>query len=475
MHNTRDYKYLNNRKIFSNIKNQLKTLEKNGIIFTIDGQETTIYFSLLGIIGDNLGLHEILGFTMNFKDAKARNCLSNKGIRVKQCKENIKSIRTKATYNKHSKLQSNGIKETCIFNDLLSYHAIDNMTVDIMHDFYEGICRYVMGKVLKNLIKNKYFTLKNLNWKIKFFYYGSSHGINIPPPIKMTALNKGMLIMSASEMKTLIKYLGFYVGNSISEQNKEWKLFTYLREMIYILNSSIYTNEKIEKFKKLVSLHHALYIKIFDLPLTFKFHNIVHYHRLMKSLGPLNNFSCMRPEGLHSLLKTIAQSIKSRVNPAHSLAIKYQQHLSLRFFDNNSLSPNISWKLSEPKNLAEIKEINAFNNLIPVSLSQGIVASLLEIYGSRYEINQCLIIDNDDDENLQFGRIRYITFIDDKSTDRVAFLFTKMKTVSFSYRFQGFNVLDTEDWGIIFHKDLFDFEPLNTHTLSDDLHYITVL
>jgi len=35
-----------------------------------------------------------------------------------------------------------GIKETCAFNILQSFHAVENYSVDIMHDLLEGVCVY---------------------------------------------------------------------------------------------------------------------------------------------------------------------------------------------------------------------------------------------------------------------------------------------------------------------------------------------
>lgn len=87
------------------------------------------------------------------------------------------------------------------------------MCVDIMHDPYEGVCRYVMAKVLYNLIKKyKLFSLNVLNFQITNFDYGSGYGKNIPTEICLISIKNGILIKSASEMETLVQYLGLYIG-----------------------------------------------------------------------------------------------------------------------------------------------------------------------------------------------------------------------------------------------------------------------
>lgn len=90
LHNTKDYKTLCNRKIFAEVKNQLLDLEKNGILLKINGDDKRIYFASLSITGDNLGLHEILGFTLNFKHIRAcRICTTRKDIREYQCRVSV--------------------------------------------------------------------------------------------------------------------------------------------------------------------------------------------------------------------------------------------------------------------------------------------------------------------------------------------------------------------------------------------------
>ena len=40
-----------------------------------------------------------------------------------------------------------GIKEKCIFNAIKGYHNIENCSVDLMHDVYEGVCNYTMADI----------------------------------------------------------------------------------------------------------------------------------------------------------------------------------------------------------------------------------------------------------------------------------------------------------------------------------------
>jgi len=46
-----------------------------------------------------------------------------------------------------------GIKEKCVWNDLNSFWATENYSVDIMHDMLEGVCKYDLGLILKFMVR----------------------------------------------------------------------------------------------------------------------------------------------------------------------------------------------------------------------------------------------------------------------------------------------------------------------------------
>lgn len=60
------------------------------------------------------------------------------------CSENKSTLRTQVNYEEDITLNLSltGIKEICIFNSTPSFHVINNLSVDIMHDIFEGILHY---------------------------------------------------------------------------------------------------------------------------------------------------------------------------------------------------------------------------------------------------------------------------------------------------------------------------------------------
>lgn len=78
-----------------------------------------------------------------------------------------------------------GSNAECVFNKISSFHVIENASLDIMHDIFEGICRYEIPKILKTfIIDEKLFSLDTLNSRIEHFDYGTSVGKNASSYIK---------------------------------------------------------------------------------------------------------------------------------------------------------------------------------------------------------------------------------------------------------------------------------------------------
>jgi len=219
----------------------------------------------VGIIGDNLGLHTIFGFSRSFNSSySCRACLADKSILQNQILEEIEILRTRLNYAADCATKAHGIQEECIFNTISSFHVIENICFDVMHDIYEGICRYELPKILHNFVYvEKLLSLDTLNDRIRFFDYPISNNENIPPIVTKTSLKNEYLLTSTSEMSTLVKFLGLIIGDLIPVNNKFWELYIILREIICIIETLIAIKEICKLLETLISEHHKLYLHLF--------------------------------------------------------------------------------------------------------------------------------------------------------------------------------------------------------------------
>ena len=77
--NTLDRKHLGNHAVLREAINELEFLEEGGITLNVDGLDYNLHFRFVLLLGDNLGLHTLLGFVESFRaNFFCRICLINK-------------------------------------------------------------------------------------------------------------------------------------------------------------------------------------------------------------------------------------------------------------------------------------------------------------------------------------------------------------------------------------------------------------
>lgn len=189
-------------------------------------------------------------------------CFVDMLTRKKQIFEDVTLLRNVENYATDVINKSHGITEECTFHSITNFHITKNLCVDVMHDLFEGVCRYDLGQLLNRLInKDNLFSLETLNNRIYSFHYGDNHSTNIPPLINLDALKKRYIIYSAAEMACLWQYLSLIISDLIPKTNKTWKLYIVLRKIMSIIMAQEVTNENINLLKKLTSEHHKLLYK----------------------------------------------------------------------------------------------------------------------------------------------------------------------------------------------------------------------
>lgn len=98
------------------------------------------------LLGDNLGLKVVLGFSKSFSSLYyCRFCLIVKTDAQKDFSENKIFLRNRINYNESIQrdlMAENSISAICVFNNIPSFHCTENFSVDIMHDLFEGVCHH---------------------------------------------------------------------------------------------------------------------------------------------------------------------------------------------------------------------------------------------------------------------------------------------------------------------------------------------
>lgn len=475
IHNSLDRKTFGHDDVFRPLLVDLKFLEEKGIVINTKNGKKRIYFVLALILGDNLGLNECLGFTTSFNSTNyCRFCISPMSEMRKLIQESPKYLRTKLSYFLHAKNKEYGVDQDSVFNKLTYFHTMDNLYCDIMHDFFDGLLRYLMPRIIKMLIddKNVDLDLETLNNRIRFFGFGCC-GSNTPPPFTQKNSNEGYYVCTASEMKALVKMFGFIVGDLVPKGHPAWKLWIFIREILCILTKINLTPDDIEKLKKLIKSHHSLYLQLCD-HLRPKFHLLIHYIRILIKVGPLLPLSCMRFEGKHKQFTDHAKVITSRRNICYSLALKNQLMFSERLAANRGFETDIECGPAYDTTLQSLDDVNKFSPFISQLLFDEKYSSMswVKVHGTKYTIDVALNISREETAQTNFVQIKYILM---NSLNEVFFIFKQLKTVQFVAHYHAFRVVDTEKWGIFSQTDLVDYKPKDVRLMHNKSTYISCI
>jgi len=115
-------KLFGNLAVFKNLIDEQNYLETVGISITVINKEHTIFFMVGLIIGDNLGMHSILGLTESFVATyPCRFCKSTKSQCQVQITQNDNILRNSDNYKADvivDDVSLNGIEELCVWNKI---------------------------------------------------------------------------------------------------------------------------------------------------------------------------------------------------------------------------------------------------------------------------------------------------------------------------------------------------------------------
>nr|XP_012220641.1 PREDICTED: uncharacterized protein LOC105671240 [Linepithema humile] len=327
------------------IVKDLRILETEG--FYIEGVEYPIKGTLATLSHDNLGGATLYGMVESFQaNFFCRICLMHKNFTKINCKQEDILLRTPENFKNHIQLAINhyddsvyGIKLRSALNDLEFFKFGINLSVDIMHDFLEGICQLELKLFLKFLIQEKLTSIEEINDKINTFDYGLQNRANKP---SLIYLNKaGHLIgQRAAQTYCLLIFFPLIISDITkkldhSTNYNKWKVILLLIEIVKIAFAPILHNIFMTDFENLIENHHKLFLTEYNTHLRPKHHMITHLPTVIKRMGPPRHFWTMRFESKHNYLKDLSNKLKNFKNVCKTLAFRHQQDMLFKWNNCN--------------------------------------------------------------------------------------------------------------------------------------------
>ncbi|KZS03696.1 Uncharacterized protein APZ42_033513 [Daphnia magna] len=192
-----------------------------------------------------------------------------------------------------------------------------------MHDLLEGILPLVISKMILHFIKRKFFTLDQLNNKIKNFKYGYREVVNKPCSIDYKQLINGKINQTAAQMWLLAVNLPIMISSFIDESDSVWHCFTVLLRICRLVFLDSISQFQVYLLQDLIEQFLIEQKENF-----FQSYKKNDPKSVLKSVirenGPPFRYWCMRYEAYHNICKRVAHHNCNFVNIAKSVAFHLQ-------------------------------------------------------------------------------------------------------------------------------------------------------
>lgn len=315
----------------------IKTIETNGII---TASKRVLKGTLIFVSFDNLGGNVLYGFSGGFNaNYYCRICTSKRTDCQKMVKENPKTLRTIDEYDQiiakietdaHLSLsETKGIKTACPLNSMDHFHILTNMTVEFMHDVFEGSAGFLTEEVIHYCVSQKIASLAHLQTLVEYYPYGKSWNQSKPSKLNPDKKNVGQ---NASQARCLIFHLPFILYKFKTQLEPIWEAVETMLQIIQILSSDEIMEADLERLSSLITKHLECYQQLFNQPLKPKHHFLLHYLRIIRAMGPVIMFWAFRMEAKHQFFKRNVYKTNNFVNIKKSLALKHQELVSMSNF-----------------------------------------------------------------------------------------------------------------------------------------------
>lgn len=441
-----------------------------------------VFGTLIAVIGDNKGLHALGGFKEGFTAHRpCRFCsaiLSQVQTMSKERKELLRDIdsyteqcnKVQTVKGKNEKLSTEyGLNRDSVLNTLESYHVVEGLPPDAMHDVLEGSLSLTIKKMLRQYLykaKQKPFTLDWLNAAIESFDYGYSESSSKPSPLKKELIdtndNSTKLHQSASQLWTLATILPLIIGPLVDENDKFYENFLDILEITRIVFSTDIPAWMVDYLDDLIESYLLDYMSLYG-DLIPKQHHLVHYPTMIRLMGSLLPYMCMRMEAKHKYFKKLVETLGCFRNIYKSLALKHQINISVEWSKSlKSTNKSGPCKKVYPQD-------TVYQHLLPSNVTELVEANWLLFEGNKFTPNECFL-------HTGFAADSLPVFVKVKTViihPVIVFICQKTVTMKRNVHLAAYEIQILEELCTSNPKDMVYHSILHAHTVSGKL-YVSV-
>ena len=449
----------------------LKRLETEGLQVEKPVKKI-VKVGLAMIVGDNLGQHML----------SELNCCFSSGFICRVCNATYSDVCKKhllysniqedyqteyltrekydacadlAIENGSSSPETLGVKAHCVFNELKSFHCVNQTPPCLGHDYFEGCFSYDVQHYLDIIInKEKLISIEAFNRKLKNVKLSKRDARNRPKNFKKGA-NK--YEGNAGSLRVLSRILTLILS-SILEASVTEKFLIKLHEVGEIITAPALTVFDIETtMKQIISEYLDLRVEAVEtLGMSNprpKHHFLSHYHTSFRNSGPLISVWGMRMESKHTYMKSVIRAAKNFKNVALTCATRHQlaqiSYCYYGLFSRNKIE--IPDKAPEAFDVSKITLDPILKSYICSLDPKTLVPKNVKVFGTHYEAGQVLILKKLCHGLLKIGLIKCIS----------------SNGISLNFCVSTFEASQSKFGFYVTTKFLSDFEATNLDDLAD--------
>lgn len=330
-------KYVNEfgwKRFLDKLLQDLKLLETEGITIVVENKTMLFKGSVVAVTGDNLGSHQIGGFSQGFRAGYCCRFCERSVIEMHKDVFSTKPLRTVGSYeecadeaNRKNKAVK-GVKCNSCLNELNHYHVCNpGLPPCVAHDIFEGIGKHDMWLAINYFIKKKWFRLGFVNYRLKHVKLSTEPSMYIPDIKAQVGKKPGKLCGTAAQIRRLIMIFPLAVSDvpKLDVHDDVWKMVLHLREICNLAYAHELSIDQVAVMQSEIKEYLQLRTKCFpQIPLRPKHEFVQHYPDLTLHFGPLRRMSTLPFEHKHQYFINAIKHLKNFKNVTKLLADKHE-------------------------------------------------------------------------------------------------------------------------------------------------------
>ncbi|KAK3918074.1 Cannabinoid receptor 1 [Frankliniella fusca] len=478
------------KKVLTPFVQEMKKLSSDyGLTF--DEHDFVLRAVLAALTADTAAAHDLLGFLGPSAKYFCRKCMVTRAeIRANANATGVS--RTKEMHQQHveevlenpRKASSSGVKRDSPLDNVPFFSSVENCVFDAFHDLLEGIAPLVLKLVLRQyIVKQKLFSVVDLNQRTASFSYGLPDAKNKPSPnftMEMFTSVKTKLKQTGSQMWCLIRAFPFLIGDLVAEGDPFMRQVFLLQDVMHIVFSFEVTEDDLQELESLIFCHNSSFQELFiveehpnvrgenedenvdepddELFVTVveqdettqeqavsqkpfkvhvinKLHHLKHYPDMIREFGPLVRMWCAKFEGRMKIFRQHSAICCNFKNPPKTMADMFQLSNMNSFFSSGEerdieFQKGKTYCVSESEYFDELAAVN----LPPNQMISSTNAAVLN--GEEYRCGLFVCT-----SKHQFAIIHEVLV-----SNKELFLIVKpWQTIQKSPRYNSFQVIPSED------------------------------